>query len=66
MMIYSFCDIRNFTNTTEELEEDVMVFVNRIGEIIHEIVNENSLSANKNIRDAFLLVWKFDEIIIEV
>lgn len=61
MAVYGFCDIRNFTDTTEELEEDVMIFVNRIGEIVHEIVNENCGSANKNIGDAFLLVWKFDE-----
>lgn len=61
MAIYGFCDIRNFTDTTEELQEDVMIFVNRIGEIVHEIVNECCGSANKNIGDAFLLVWKFDE-----
>lgn len=66
MAIYGFCDIRNFTDTTEELEEDVMIFVNRIGEIVHEIVNDNCGSANKNIGDAFLLVWKFDDRFIEV
>ena len=61
MAVYGFCDIRNFTDTTEELEEDVMIFVNRIGEIVHEITNDNCGFANKNIGDAFLLVWKFDE-----
>lgn len=61
MAVYGFCDIRNFTDTTEELEGDVMIFVNRIGEIVHQIVNENCGSANKNIGDAFLLVWKFPE-----
>jgi hypothetical protein len=29
--IYGFCDIRNFTDATEVLQEDVMCFVNNIG-----------------------------------
>lgn len=28
MGIYGFCDIRNFTDATEVLQEDVMIFVN--------------------------------------
>ena len=28
MAIFGFCDIRNFTDATEVLEADVMVFVN--------------------------------------
>ena len=57
--IFGFCDIRNFTDATEVLQEDVMVFVNEIGEIVHGIVDGFSGAANKNIGDAFLLVWKF-------
>ncbi len=30
MCIYGFCDIRNFTDATEVLEANVMVFVNEI------------------------------------
>jgi len=30
MGIYGFCDIRNFTDATEILEAEVMVFVNEI------------------------------------
>ena len=45
MGIYGFCDIRNFTDTTEILKEKVMIFVN----------------PNKNIGDAFLLVWKLED-----
>ena len=59
--IFGFCDIRNFTDATEELQEGVMLFVNEIGEIVHGIVDKYSGAANKNIGDAFLLVWKFDE-----
>ena len=59
--VFGFCDIRNFTDSTEVLQEAVMLFVNEIGEIVHGIVDKYLGSANKNIGDAFLLVWKFDE-----
>jgi class 3 adenylate cyclase len=36
-----------------------MVFVNEIAAIVHGTVDHYSGSANKNIGDAFLLVWKF-------
>ena len=36
-----------------------MVFVNEIAEIVHSTVDSMSGSANKNIGDAFLLVWKY-------
>jgi hypothetical protein len=61
MAIFGFCDIRNFTDATEVLKEGVMLFVNEIGEIVHGIVDRYSGAANKNIGDAFLLVWKFEE-----
>lgn len=55
---FGFCDIRQFTDTTEILQEEVMVFVNEIGEIVHSVVDSFAGAANKNIGDAFLLVWK--------
>jgi class 3 adenylate cyclase len=66
MAIYGFCDIRNFTDTTEVLQEKVMIFVNEIAEIVHEITAEHCGSANKNIGDAFLLVWKFEDQFVDV
>ena len=36
-----------------------MLFVNEIAEITHSMVDKHGGSANKNIGDAFLLVWKF-------
>jgi class 3 adenylate cyclase len=65
--IYGFCDIRNFTDTTEELQEGVMMFVNEIAQVVHGIVDKYLGAANKNIGDAFLLVWKFsnDEMFID-
>ena len=52
---------RQFTDTTECLQEEVMLFVNRIAFILHDIVVQCSGSANKNIGDAFLLAWKIDD-----
>ena len=33
--IYGFCDIRKFTDTTECLQEQVMTYVNSLGDIVH-------------------------------
>lgn len=58
--IFGFCDIRNFTDATEELQEGVMLFVNELAKIVHSTVDHYCGAANKNIGDAFLVVWKFD------
>ena len=57
--IFGFCDIRAFTDATEVLQEEVMEFVNTIARLVHAHVTSRGGSANKNIGDAFLLVWKF-------
>ena len=59
--IFGFCDIRNFTDATEELQEGIMVFVNEIARVVHSITDRYFGAANKNIGDAFLIVWKFDK-----
>ena len=61
MGIYGFCDIRNFTDATEILQTGVMRFTNEIGAIVHKTVAIYQGAANKNIGDAFLLVWKYDQ-----
>lgn len=38
-----------------------MVFVNNIGEIVHTYADRYMGAGNKNIGDAFLLVWRIDE-----
>jgi len=38
-----------------------MIFVNNIAEIVHSITDRFEGAANKNIGDAFLLVWKMQE-----
>ena len=54
--IFGFCDIRNFTDATEVLQEDIMEFVNSIAKIVHMEVSLHGGFPNKNIGDAFLLV----------
>ncbi|CAK4081656.1 unnamed protein product [Aphanomyces euteiches] len=56
--IYGFCDIRQFTDTTECLQEEVMVYVNKLGNIMHSGTHAYYGMANKNVGDAFLLSWK--------
>ena len=59
--VFGFCDIRKFTTATEFLEEEVMIFVNTIGSIVHKCVHRWGGVPNKNIGDAFLVVWKMPE-----
>ena len=61
MAIYGFCDIRQFTGSTEALQEKVMVFVNNIARIVHSTTSEFLGAPNKNIGDAFLLVWRIPD-----
>lgn len=59
--VFGFCDIRNFADTTEVLQDKVMVFVNQVAEIVHKIVDTWHGAANRNIGDAFLIVWRMRE-----
>lgn len=59
--IFLFCDIRQFTDATECLREEVFVFTNRIAAVVHSFCHSYGGSANKNVGDAFLLSWLLDE-----
>ena len=56
--IFGFCDIRKFTDTTEVLRAQVMPFVNFCADIVHERAVRHGGAPNKNVGDAFLIVWK--------
>lgn len=47
--IFLFCDIRQFTDATECLQEEVFVFTNKIAAVVHSICHSYGGSANKNI-----------------
>lgn len=59
--IFGFCILDSFVATTEVLQGDIMTYVNRVAEITHSMVDRYGGSANKNIGEAFLLVWKFHD-----
>lgn len=59
--IFGFCDIKQFTEVTETLLENVMLFVNTIADIVHTSIDEHGGSTNKNIGECFLVVWKLME-----
>jgi class 3 adenylate cyclase len=59
--IFLFCDIRQFTDATESLQEEVFVFTNRIAAVVHSICHSYGGAANKNIGDAFLLSWLLED-----
>ena len=64
LCIFGFCDIRQFADVTEALEQDIMIFVNEIAFIVHTNVDEYLGVTNKNLGDVFLLVWKFPDQLI--
>jgi class 3 adenylate cyclase len=64
--VFGFCDIRRFTDITECLQEHVMMFTNTIGHIVHHAAYSFHGHANKNIGDAFLLVWNIPDDSAEV
>jgi class 3 adenylate cyclase len=57
--LFGFCDIRFFASATEELREGVLKFVNDVAEILHFNIDKYGGSCNKNLGDAFLVLWKF-------
>lgn len=59
--IFLFCDIRQFTDVTECLQEEVFVFTNRIAAVVHSICHAYGGSANKNVGDAFLVSWLLED-----
>lgn len=59
--LFGFADIKYFTEVSDKLKEDVMIFVNEIAEIVSPLVDKYTGSTNKNLGEAFLFVWKFRE-----
>ena len=58
LAIFGFCDIRNFTDSTEVFQESVISLVNKVASIVHQNTIRYGGQPNKNIGDAFLLVWR--------
>mmetsp|Transcript_1913 Transcript_1913/g.3908 ORF Transcript_1913/g.3908 Transcript_1913/m.3908 type:complete len:1340 (-) Transcript_1913:481-4500(-) len=61
LRIFLFCDIRQFTDTTEIMKHEIFFFVNKIAEVVHSICHSLEGAANKNIGDAFLIAWNLSD-----
>ena len=59
--IVGFCDIHQFEYCTQQLERDVFTFVNTIAHIVHESVHYWEGSCNKNLGNAFVIIWRIGD-----
>lgn len=57
-IIFAVCRIRQFTEMTETLQEEIIVFVNKIVKIIHEVGKKWGGEPAKNYGERYLLIWK--------
>jgi len=66
-LVFAVCRIRQFTETTEALQDEIIVFVNKIVKIIHEVAHHWKGTPTKNfggkhpflsVSDKYLLTWK--------
>lgn len=58
--IFGFCNIRNFLTVTEYLQEDIILFINKLAKITHDHVVNSRGNPNKNTGNSFLLLWKLN------
>lgn len=59
--VFGFCDIHHFEDINQKLSNDVLTFVNTIAEIVHNSVHTWSGQCNKNLGNAFVIVWRIGD-----
>lgn len=59
--VFGFCDIHAFDLCTERLEDEIMTFVNSVARIVHDEVTRWGGLCNKNLGNAFLMVWRIGD-----
>ena len=57
-MIFSVCQIRKFSETTNYLLDEIIVFVNKIVKIVHECAKRWDGIPTNNLGDKYILSWK--------
>lgn len=57
-MVFSVVRVKQFTETTEALQDEIIVFVNKIVKIIHEVAKNWKGEPAKNYGEKYMLVWK--------
>merc|ERR1711871_581761 len=59
--VFGFCDIHHFDEINQFMGQDVLTFVNTIAEIVHSSVHEWGGQSNKNLGNAFLVIWRIGD-----
>ena len=59
--IFGFCHIHAFDLCTERLEDEIMTFINNVARIVHDEVTRWGGLCNKNLGNAFLMVWRIGD-----
>eukprot|EP01036_Dinobryon_divergens_P029541 gene29541-38656_t len=59
--LIGFCDIHHFEDINLKLRSDVLLFVNTIAEIVHSRVHGWGGQCNKNLGNAFVIVWRIGD-----
>lgn len=65
--VIGFCDIHHFEEINQLLTNDVLIFVNLIAEIVHSRVHYWGGQCNKNLGNAFVIIWRIgDELDVQL
>ena len=59
--IVGFCDIHRFDEVNQRMGVDVLRFVNSIASIVHGCIQDWGGQSNKNLGNAFVLVWRIGD-----
>ena len=57
-VVFAICRIRQFSDTTECLQDEIIVFVNKIVKIIHLCTQHWEGQPTKNYGDRYMITWK--------
>jgi len=57
-IVYSICRIRQFTDITECLQDEIIVFVNKIVKIIHLCTQQWDGKPTKNYGERYMITWQ--------
>ena len=57
-MIFSVCHIENFSDTTECLQIEIFVYINKIVKIIHECAKKWDGTPTNNNGDRYVMCWR--------
>jgi class 3 adenylate cyclase len=56
------CRINQFTETTDCLQDEIIVYVNKIAKIVHKCAEEWNGWPNKNYGDRFFITWQLPSV----